>query len=168
MMAIFKKADIAPSLTLPLEGEGSEHKVLAGGGVLHRTGKNIYFTSAALSNAKRLRHEMTETERRLWYKLRGKRLGGFRFRKQVPVGSYIADFVCFEHKLVIELDGGQHALQQNYDKKRDEFLKEQGFRILRFWNNEVMENMEGMLLIILRALQNPALPNPSPKGGEGL
>jgi len=95
---------------------------------------------------------MTKVEGRLWWFLRQKQLDDYKFRRQHPIGSYIADFVCIEQKLIIELDGGQHAEQQDYDKKRDEFLQSKGYRVLRFWNNQVTENIEGVIETILSAL----------------
>jgi len=121
-----------------------------------------------LANAKKLRGQMTEAEKRLWCQLRAKRFAGYKFRRQAPIGKYIPDFVCYQFKLIIELDGGQHAMRQNYDQKRDEFFIAEGFHILRFWNNEVLENMEGVLTIILRALREPPLPNPLPQGEREL
>ncbi len=98
---------------------------------------------------------MTDAEKLLWKHLRGKKLDGAYFRRQHQVGKYFADFVCIEHKLIIELDGGQHATQQSYDKTRDNFIKEQGFIVLRFWNNEVMENIEAVAMKILGCIKNP-------------
>jgi very-short-patch-repair endonuclease len=106
---------------------------------------------------------MTDVERDLWYQLRAKRFEGFKFKRQAPMKQYIADFVCFDKKLTIELDGGQHSAQIEYDSKRDAFFTDQGFRVLRFWNNEVVENMEGVLITIQQALKNAPLPNPSPQ-----
>ncbi|ULJ69568.1 endonuclease domain-containing protein [Wielerella bovis] len=93
---------------------------------------------ALQENAKNLKQNMTLTEQRLWYHLRGKRLNGIKFRRQQTIGSYIADFVSMEHKLIIELDGGQHTEQIAYDNARTEFLNNQGYRVVRFWNNEVL------------------------------
>lgn len=123
--------------------------------------------ASLLDNAKQLRSNMTDAEQQLWRQLRAKRFAEYKFRRQVPMQRYIADFVCFDKKLIIELDGGQHAAQQYYDKKRDQFFAEQGFRMLRFWNNEVLGNMEGVLQVIFAAIFTP-LPNPSPTRGEGL
>ncbi|MBT7229334.1 MAG: DUF559 domain-containing protein, partial [Gammaproteobacteria bacterium] len=96
-------------------------------------------------NARDLRKNMTDAERTLWSRIKSRRLQGFRFRRQHPVGNYIVDFVCLELKLVIELDGGQHMDQQQYDERRDSFLKAQGFTVLRFWNNKVMKEVDGVL-----------------------
>ncbi len=93
---------------------------------------------------------------------------GFKFRRQQPIDDYIVDFVCFENKLIIELDGGQHAANQTEDEKRDHFIKLNGFRILRFWNNEVFENLEGVLMVIRKACLSGSSPSHRPpvKGGE--
>jgi very-short-patch-repair endonuclease len=98
--------------------------------------------------ARRLRSAMTDAERRLWYHLRRRRFQGAKFRRQMPLGKYIVDFVCLEHRLVLELDGGQHATQTGADQVRDAWLQARGFRVLRFWNNEVMENLPGVLVRI--------------------
>jgi very-short-patch-repair endonuclease len=86
--------------------------------------------------ARRLRREQTDFERRLWYALRDRRFLAYKFRRQQPIGPYVADFVCFQDKLVIELDGSQHAMPENLagDRMRTEFLEGEGFRVLRFWN----------------------------------
>jgi very-short-patch-repair endonuclease len=118
--------------------------------------------------ARELRKNMTDTERLLWSKLRGKQFGGFKFRKQAPIGSFIVDFVCFDRKVVVELDGGQHAVSVEDDKKRSEWLKSQGFRVLRFWNHEFIEDSDMVMEAIWLALQRPptlALPH---EGGGNL
>jgi very-short-patch-repair endonuclease len=106
--------------------------------------------------ARRLRKNPTDAESRLWWCLRQKQLGGFRFRRQVPLGSYVADFVCLSEKLVIEVDGGQHAERIEHDEARTAWLAANGFRVLRFWNNDVLGNMEGVLQTILDALEQRA------------
>jgi very-short-patch-repair endonuclease len=90
--------------------------------------------SSTLTNAKSLRSNQTEAEARLWYHLRAHRFMGLKFKRQKPVGRYIADFVCWERRLIIELDGGQHAEQVTYDGQRDAWLRSQGYTVLRFWN----------------------------------
>lgn len=112
---------------------------------------------------------MTDAERYLWKHLRRRQLAGYRFRRQMPIGSYVVDFVCLERRLIVEIDGGQHQEQQAYDGRRDKWLIEQGFRVLRFWNNEVFSQTEGVLMRILEVLQKvpptPALPHKG--GGSG-
>ena len=101
--------------------------------------------------SRKLRNNLTEAEKYLWYVLRAENLG-FKFRRQEPIGNYIVDFVCYQKKLIIELDGGQHYESAD-DKERDEWLKSQGFAILRFWNNEVLENRDGVVLKIMQHLK---------------
>ncbi|MCC7046862.1 MAG: endonuclease domain-containing protein [Alphaproteobacteria bacterium] len=117
----------------------------------------------------------TDAERRLWSKLRYGQLGGLKFRRQAPIGAYIADFVCFPIQLIIEVDGGQHATAERRDAARTAWLELQGFRVLRFWNNEVLSNTEGVLETIRNfVLKDSALerskaphPDPPPQGGWG-
>ncbi|MCE3046442.1 DUF559 domain-containing protein [Legionella sp. 16cNR16C] len=97
-----------------------------------------------------LRKNSTDAERHLWYYLRANRLG-FKFKRQAPIGTYIVDFLCFEKRLVIELDGGQHMDSQIYDIKRTDWLRAQGFRVFRFWNNEVFQQTESVLEVITSA-----------------
>jgi very-short-patch-repair endonuclease len=117
---------------------------------------------AQLPFARSLRHDMTEAERLLWRRLRSYRLADFRFRRQHPVGPYIADFACIEAKLIVEVDGSQHA-DSLRDERREEILKEFGFRVIRFWNNDVLQRMDQVLVDILRAL---ALNSPLPPSGH--
>jgi very-short-patch-repair endonuclease len=116
-----------------------------------------------LENAKALRSNQTEAEQRLWYHLRAHRFMGLKFKRQKPMGRYIVDFVCLEHRLVIELDGGQHADQVAYDQKRDAWLRDQGYTVMRFWNHDVMQQVDGVLEQIRHALS----PGPSPTSGRG-
>ena len=116
--------------------------------------------------AKALRRRSTEAESPLWMHLRNRRFHGFKFRRQQVLGPYIVDFICFETKLVIELDGGQHAIEKAKDQERDTWLRGQGFQVLRFWNNEVLGNMNGVLEIIQRRLKEPPPPTPPTRGGE--
>lgn len=104
-------------------------------------------------NAPNLRKNQTDVEKIIWQKLRGRQLLNCKFRRQVPFHPYIVDFVCLERHLIIELDGSQHMEQQSYDDKRSAFLQKQGYTILRFWNNEVLNNLEGVLESIMLALQ---------------
>ena len=116
-----------------------------------------------LTHAKSLRTNMTPAERLLWYHLRNRRFLGVKFRRQVPVGPYIADFLCHTPALVVELDGGQHVEQQSYDAQRTRYLEAQGYRVLRYWNNAVMGDVEGVMESV--RLQVLALtPSPSPRG----
>ncbi|MBI5642228.1 MAG: endonuclease domain-containing protein [Deltaproteobacteria bacterium] len=110
------------------------------------------------SIAKALRKRPTEAEKLLWKHLRLKQVEGLKFRRQTPIDNYIADFVCFDKRLIIEVDGGQHAIEKNKDNKRDGHFIKNGFRVLRFWNNDVFENLEGILLMIREAVRD----SPSP------
>ena len=105
---------------------------------------------------------MTDAELKLWYHLRNRKVG-VKFRRQYPIGNYIVDFVSFEARLVVEVDGGQHAESES-DKVRDRWMESQGFKILRFWNNEVLGNIEGVLDVIGNEI-SPS-PNSPIKGGE--
>ena len=110
--------------------------------------------------ARMLRKRSTSAEKLLWQQLRGSELEGHKFRRQQPVGPYILDFVNFEKRIVIELDGGQHAIKKGSDKNRDAWLKAEGFKVLRFWNNDIFENLEGILEVIRKRLISPS-PGPS-------
>ena len=116
--------------------------------------------------ARQLRRNPTEVERLLWQRLRFWQVGGFKFRRQQPLGDYIADFVCFEGRLIVEIDGGQHADQKDYDKKRDAWLRDQGFIVLRFWNSDVLQNMDSVLQVIRENLTSTPFLSPSPQGGR--
>jgi very-short-patch-repair endonuclease len=116
--------------------------------------------------ARDLRTRATDAERRLWARLRNRRLLGVKFRRQDPVGPYIVDFCSRELKLIVELDGGQHATQAEYDAKRTEYLEASGYRVVRFWNNDVLRDAEAVVERIARLVGDPS-PRPSPQGGEG-
>ena len=100
-----------------------------------------------------LRKESTPAERKLWSKIRNDQLG-INFRRQHAVGNYIPDFVCIEKKLIIELDGSQHLEQREYDVERTRYLESLGFRVIRFWNNDVIKNMDGVILAIIHAVED--------------
>lgn len=118
-----------------------------------------------LGHARAMRKVPTDAERKLWRLLRAKRLAGCKFRRQQRLEPYVVDFVCFETRLIVEADGSQH-LDSEYDSRRDAWLTAQGFRILRFWNNDVLTNPEGVLTVILAALAATPHPNPPPQGGR--
>jgi very-short-patch-repair endonuclease len=102
--------------------------------------------------ARDLRHNATDAERCLWQHLRGRRLNGLKFRRQYPIAGYVADFACVEAKLVIELDGGQHLEQAECDTNRTRKMQVNGYRVLRFWNDDVLLRTEAVLDEILRHL----------------
>jgi very-short-patch-repair endonuclease len=137
------------TLPSPLAGEGGDARsALTDEGVAGRT----------LTFAKQLRKQMTEGEGKLWSALRGRRFENFKFRRQVPVGKYIADFMCLERRLIVEVDGSQHE-DSEHDRVRDAWLKSQNFRVLRFRNHDIYVALDGTLLAILDALNDT--PHPS-------
>src|SRR2546421_13016732 len=103
-------------------------------------------------NARRLRRDSTDTERRLWAVLRDRRLAGYRFRRQHPIGNFIVDFACTKHRLIVEADGAQHADNMN-DQRRTALLEDKGWLVMRFWDNVVVANTEGVVHVIPKALQ---------------
>ena len=127
------------------------------------------YTRQTLQKARALRQAQTDAEGLLWHYLRGKQLGGYKFRRQQPIGPYIADFACLSQKLLIEVDGGYHVQRKDYDEQRDRFLRSEGYRVLRFWNNEVFENCFGVLERVYAALEAPPPPPLAatpPRGGS--
>ncbi len=102
--------------------------------------------------ARELRKNLTEAELTLWRHLRLRQFGGYKFRRQQPIGKYIVDFVCLEKRLIIEVDGGQHSEQVSYDLERSAWLEEQGFRVLRFWDNQVLKETEAVKEVIIGPL----------------
>jgi len=120
--------------------------------------------------ARNLRKEQTEAERLLWSYLRNRQMEGCKFRRQWPIGSYIVDFACLSRKLLIELDGGQHAEAIVYDEDRTKFLEAKGYRVIRFWNNEMLLETEAVLQRIYEEVSKVAespSPQPSPSGRGG-
>ena len=118
--------------------------------------------------ARQLRKNSTDAERLIWNNLRNRSLEGVKFRRQQSFGPYIVDFIAAEKKLVIELDGGQHAANKVLDKDRDHYIESEGYRVLRFWNNEVLQNTEGVLERIRQEiLKDTPSPRPSPPLGRG-
>ena len=113
--------------------------------------------------SRELRANATEAERKLWAQLRARKVAGIRFNNQFPIGLFICDFVSRTARLVIEVDGGQHDWNAADDLARTRFIEAQGFSVLRFWNNEVLENIEGVVATIERALADRPSPNPSRK-----
>jgi very-short-patch-repair endonuclease len=108
--------------------------------------------------ARRLRHNSTKAELLLWNRLRSRAINGRKFVRQEPIGPYIVDFICRERRLVVEVDGGQHGTEK--DHMRDEWLRSRGYRVLRFWNNDVLTNIEGVLETMAAALAKEAPPHP--------
>jgi very-short-patch-repair endonuclease len=147
----------------PLAGEGAARRRRgAGEGALTLT-----------KAARELRSRMTDAERKLWFALKDRRFAAFKFRRQVPVGPNIADFLYFESRLVVEVDGGQHA-ESVRDAERDDWFTRNEFRVTRFWNNDVLLNLEGVLTSLATELNKTPHPSsrlrstpPSPARGEG-
>lgn len=125
--------------------------------------------AAKRNRARELRREMTLAERKLWQVLKARGLDGHRFRRQHPLGPYIADFACLEAGIVIEVDGGQHH-DSEQDGRRDRYMQGIGFRVLRFWNNDVLANLEGTCAVIGQALAercpHPNLPAQAEEGAD--
>ena len=118
--------------------------------------------------ARSLRETPTNAETLLWFHLRDRRMADRKFRRQRPIGPYFADFVCLEAKLIVELDGGQHVDAAAYDENRTRFMQAEGYRVLRFWNNEVLTRTDAVRERILQALQEGSPhPSPLPQAGEG-
>ena len=119
------------------------------------------------SHARRLRRNSTQAEQKLWHRLRSRQLAGAKFRRQATIGPYVVDFLCIEAGLVIEADGGQHATAD--DAPRTACLEARGLRVMRFWNNDIVENIDGVLATIAVALEEKKEPSPQPspvKTGE--
>ena len=100
-----------------------------------------------------LRNNLTDAEKKLWQKLRNKQINDHKFRRQFVLGNYIVDFICLDKRLIIEVDGGQHMDNVNYDLQRDEWLKSQNFKVLRFWNNQVLNEIDSVLQDIVKNLE---------------
>jgi very-short-patch-repair endonuclease len=128
--------------------------------VTARTFRGREANKTNLVHARSMRHAPVSPEKKFWSRVRDRRLGGHKFKRQVLIGSYIADFVCIERKLIVELDGGQHADRKAYDEKRDAFLTDKGFRVIRVWNIDLTENIDGVMEMVLGELE--CSPSPSP------
>ena len=142
------------------------------GAAQRRKGEGVTgYTPDTLDKAQSLRRQLTDAERKLWSVLRNRQLAGAKFRRQQPIGPFIADFVCQEHRLIVEADGGQHA-DYGGDDPRSAFLEGKGYRLLRFWNNDILGNLDGVAEVIAMAVSSPhparaAHESPSPSRGEG-
>jgi len=111
------------------------------------------------NRARRLRRQQTDAERELWSRLRGREVGGAKFRRQHAIGRYVVDFCCPERRLVVEVDGGQHLVKEEYDLQRTALLLRRGYRMLRFWDNDVLLNADVVMEEIARVVEDPH-PNP--------
>ncbi|MFC4293033.1 endonuclease domain-containing protein [Sphingorhabdus arenilitoris] len=125
------------------------------------------FKSRDTGRARELRNQATPAERLLWTALSNRKLEGHKFSRQMPVGPYFADFLCRAAKLVVELDGYSHDVSQEYDQRRDAFMAQQGFHVLRFTNADVMDNLEGVVRSIAKTLAETSPPPTPPASGRG-
>lgn len=122
-------------------------------------------------HASQLRREATDAEQKVWLAVRDRRLVGFKFRRQAMIGPFVVDFLCARKRLIVELDGGQHT--EEGDRRRTAFLEARGYRVLRFWNNEMLGNTDGALIVVLDHLKaapdahDRPSPSPLPQAGEG-
>lgn len=134
-------------------------------------GKGESHMTTTTRYAQALRRRQTDAEKLLWQRLRDRRLNGWKFRRQVPIDTFIVDFCCADGKLIVELDGGQHNERIHQDTARTDILSSGGYLVLRFWNNDVLTNIDGVLLEILSILPQsspvPPHPNPLPGGERG-
>ena len=115
--------------------------------------------------ARKLRNKLTDAEQALWRHIRNRQLYGYKFRRQTPIGKYIVDFVCFEKRLIVELDGGQHEMHQDEDNRRSKGFESQGFKVIRFWNHDVLKQVEAIKEVIALNLITPP-PDLPPQGGK--
>jgi very-short-patch-repair endonuclease len=118
--------------------------------------------------ARHLRRRQTDAERQLWFRLRDRRLAGLKFKRQVPIGGYVVDFLCADARLIVEIDGGQHQTQSRADASRTATLEKIGYLVVRYWNNDILSNIDGVLHDILSVIPqelSPPHPDPLP-GGE--
>ncbi len=118
--------------------------------------KRLSVARKTLARARQLRRPMTPAEKKLWWRLSAGKLGGFKFRRQHPIGAYIVDFCCMERRLVVELDGDTHAEREAYDASRTEWLNAQGYRVVRFTNADVHERLPAVLDAVLAAVTSPS------------
>ena len=115
---------------------------------------------SGISIARSLRRNSTDAERLLWQRLRNRQVDGLKFRRQAPIGPYVADFFCLKRNLIVEVDGGRHATAQDRDAARTAWLEARGYRVIRFWNNEVIGNIEGVVETIARTARETRSPSP--------
>jgi len=120
----------------------------------------------AINGARQLRRLPTDAEKLFWQSVRNRQIAGAKFRRQWPIDQFIVDFVCLEAKLIVEIDGGQHA-DNLQDLRRTKILTGTGFRVIRFWNHDVLQNKAGVLEALMSALANAPHPGPLPEGERG-
>jgi very-short-patch-repair endonuclease len=151
-----------PFFPLPLVGEGGRRR-RTGEGASEGMRQSVPGQKRALARA--LRAKATDSEIKLWRLLRSRRLASMKFRRQVPIGPWIVDFVSFEQRLIVEADGSQHAESEN-DKRRDYDLSERGFRVLRFWNNDVLMRPQSVMEMIVDVVAQSPSPVCAPSGAQ--
>ncbi|MBI5783280.1 MAG: endonuclease domain-containing protein [Gammaproteobacteria bacterium] len=122
----------------------------------------LRYTPEVRARVRNLRRRQTDAELKLWRHLRARQINMAKFRRQHPIGQFVVDFCCPEHRLVVELDGGHHATQAQEDRRRTEIIAQHGFHVLRFWDDEVLKNTEAVLEVIVSVMQDPH-PNPLPE-----
>ncbi|MEQ1493779.1 MAG: DUF559 domain-containing protein [Terricaulis sp.] len=129
---------------------------MRGGSAGAEPARRLFKSERTLNRARHLRREMSDEEGILWMLLRDRRFAGFKFRRQVPLGDFVADFVCFERELIVELDGSQHAEpeQATFDAKRTQVLEAAGFRVIRVWTSDLFKERDGVFETIFNALHN--------------
>jgi len=128
------------------------------------------FNRTLLSFSRQNKREQTDAERRLWFHIRNRQLNGYKFRRQYPIHNYILDFYCSETSFAIELDGGQHIKRTRYDERRSKELEKLGIKVIRFWDNDVLQNIEEVLEKIINVLEKRSVKKPHPDPllrGEG-
>jgi very-short-patch-repair endonuclease len=154
-----------PVAISPLDGGG-----LGGGAASCRTSRSMKKQpiTGAHARARALRKNMTDAEKRVWQVLRSQQLQGYKFRRQVPIGRCIADFVCHEARLIVEIDGGRHDRLSPREAARRVFLQSEGYRVLRFWNNEVLANLDGVHQTIAHELERVTPTQTLPHRGGGI
>ena len=150
---------------LPLDGGG-----LGGGDASRYADRDVkkHPAPGAHARARDLRRNMTAAERRIWQILRSQQMQGYKFRRQLPIGRYIVDFACHEARLIVEIDGGQHDRSSPQEAARSAFLQNEGYRLLRFWNNDVLANLDGVHAVIAEELARITPTQTLPHRGGGL
>jgi very-short-patch-repair endonuclease len=152
-----------PNSPLPPEREGPGEGLSKKG----LSNKDKAYDRQPTARSRELRNNPTDAERKLWRALSNRQLHGIRFNRQVVIRPYICDFIARSAKLIVEVDGGQHALNARKDQVRTRFLESHGYRVIRFWNNDVLANIDGVVETIARALRDRPSPGPSRSGGRG-
>jgi very-short-patch-repair endonuclease len=149
------------------DGSATNSPLPLAGGVGGGPEKSGQFRPRNTARAKELRNQATPAERSLWKAMSRRQIAGYKFSRQMPIGPYFADFLCREAMLVIELDGYSHNLQQDYDTRRDTYMADQGYKVIRFTNADVLGNVDGVVQTIAVALEETDPPPTPPASGRG-